>query len=273
MRDIQRHATDELRVVSEVDAAAQVRFRVDFLKEYATVSGTRGFVLGISGGQDSTLAGRLCQLASEELRASGSDAEFVAVRLPHGAQLDEADARLALAFIDADNVVTYDIAPAVEAFERAYEASLTEELRDFARGNVKARMRMIAQYAIAAQRGMLVVGTDHAAEGITGFFTKYGDGGADILPLAGLSKRQGRQLLTFLGASERLYTKPPTADLLDERPGQTDESELGLRYEEIDDYLAESRIASNVPVACASVPTASTHESGPRPRVISISCS
>jgi NAD+ synthase len=81
------------------------------------------------------------------------------------------------------------------------------------------------------------VGTDHAAEAVTGFFTKYGDGGTDILPLTGLSKRQGRALLAELDAPERLYLKPPTADLLDHNPGQTDEANLGLRYEQIDDYL------------------------------------
>ncbi|MBD4935857.1 ammonia-dependent NAD(+) synthetase, partial [Xanthomonas citri pv. citri] len=80
------------------------------------------------------------------------------------------------------------------------------------------RTRMIAQYAIGGQEGLLVLGTDHAAEAVTGFFTKYGDGGADLLPLTGLTKRQGRTLLKELGAPERLYLKEPTADLLDEKP-------------------------------------------------------
>src|SRR5690606_34466988 len=105
------------------------------------------------------------------------------------------------------------------------------------------RVRMIAQYAIAGQRSLLVVGTDHAAEAVTGFFTKYGDGGADVLPLSGLTKRQGRALLQHLGAPERLYTKPPTADLLDDKPGQTDEDELGMSYEQIDDYLEGKDVA------------------------------
>src|SRR5690606_34047939 len=112
--------------------------------------------------------------------------------------------------------------------------ALAEPLRDFTKGNVKARARMIAQYAIAGQHGHLVVGTDHAAEAVTGFFTKFGDGGADVLPLSGLTKRQGKQLLEALGAPERLYLKLPTADLLDERPGQTDETDLGISYAQID---------------------------------------
>ena len=104
-------------------------------------------------------------------------------------------------------------------------------------GNTKARLRMATQYAIGGDLGLLVLGTDQAAENITGFFTKFGDGGADLLPLFGLNKRQVRALLKELGATERLWEKVPTADLLDGTPGQTDEAELGLRYDDIDDYL------------------------------------
>ena len=119
-------------------------------------------------------------------------------------------------------------------------------MRDFTKGNVKARSRMIAQYAIAGQRSLLVVGTDHAAEAVTGFFTKFGDGGADVLPLSGLSKRQGAALLKHLDAPERLYLKAPTADLLDENPGQTDEANLGLSYHDIDDFLEGMDVAADV---------------------------
>jgi NAD+ synthase len=108
---------------------------------------------------------------------------------------------------------------------------------------------MIAQYALAGQGNLLVVGTDHAAEAVTGFFTKYGDGGADILPLTGLTKRQGRALLEHLEAPERLYLKAPTADLLDDTPGQTDEANLGLSYTQIDDYLEGRDVDEKVAVA------------------------
>ena len=104
---------------------------------------------------------------------------------------------------------------------------------------------MIAQYAIAGQRRLLVVGTDHAAEAVTGFFTKYGDGGTDVLPLTGLTKRQGRALLEHLGAPARLYSKAPTADLLDHTPGQTDEDNLGLTYADIDDFLEGKDVADD----------------------------
>lgn len=112
-----------------------------------------------------------------------------------------------------------------------------EEITDYLKGNIKARERMKIHYDLAVYYDLLVVGTDHAAEALTGFFTKYGDGGSDIVPLAGLNKRQGRMLLEYLGAAERLCLKTPTADLMDTMPGRSDEDELGLKYEEIDDYL------------------------------------
>jgi NAD+ synthase len=194
-------------------------------------------VLGISGGQDSSLAGRLAQLAVERLRSDGLEAQFIAVRLPYSVQHDEDDARLALDFINADRVVEVNIAPAVDALTAEVHAATGVAVSDFHKGNVKARLRMVAQYAIAGDRSLLVIGTDHAAEAITGFFTKFGDGAADVLPLAGLTKGQGAAMLRQLGAPDRLWQKVPTADLLDEQPGHTDESSLGVSYGQIDDYL------------------------------------
>ncbi|WP_413317473.1 ammonia-dependent NAD(+) synthetase [Agrococcus sp. 1P02AA] len=219
-----------------IDPPAELERRIGFLVDYLRTTGARGFVLGISGGQDSTLAGRLAQLAVERVREGGGDASFVAVRLPYGVQHDEDDAQLALGFIAADRAVTIDVKPGVDALEASVEAGIGP-VDDYHKGNVKARARMIAQYAIGGQLGMLVLGTDHAAEAVTGFYTKHGDGGADLLPLAGLTKGQGKELLRELGAPDRLWQKVPTADLLDERPGQTDESELGLQYEQIDAFL------------------------------------
>ncbi|MCU1423807.1 MAG: synthetase, partial [Microbacteriaceae bacterium] len=118
-----------------------------------------------------------------------------------------------------------------------YGDAVGRPISDFSKGNTKARLRMVAQYAIAGDARLLVVGTDHAAEAVTGFFTKFGDGGADVLPLSGLTKGQGRALLESLDAPARLYLKPPTADLLDDTPGQTDEANLGLSYADIDAFL------------------------------------
>ncbi len=241
----------ELAVQTRIEPAREVERRVAFLCEYLRASGARGFVLGISGGQDSTLAGRLCQLAAERLRAEGTEATFMAVRLPYGVQADEADAQRALAFIRPDRRVTVNVRGAVDAAAGAAAAALAEagaggELRDFVRGNIKARERMVAQYALAGQLNLLVVGTDHAAEAVTGFFTKYGDGGVDLTPLTGLSKRQGAQLLAHLGAPEETWQKVPTADLEDDRPGLPDEQALGLTYTQIDDYLEGQPVPEEV---------------------------
>ena len=234
---LQQDIATALEVNPDIDPAAEIERRVQFLVDYLAASGASGFVLGISGGQDSTLAGRLAQLAVEKARAEGRDAAFLAVRLPYRLQHDAEDGAVALDFIAPDEAVEVNIAYGVDGVERDIEMATGIQLTDFTRGNVKARLRMVTQYALAGQRRMLVIGTDHAAEAVTGFFTKFGDGAADILPLSGLTKRQGRMLLDALGAPERLSRKTPTADLLDGQPGRTDEDELGLRYEQIDDYL------------------------------------
>jgi NAD+ synthase len=247
MVTMQKEIMETLNIKSEVNPKEEIRNRIDFLKTYLLKTNSKGYVLGISGGQDSTLAGRLVQLAVEELRSEGKDALFIAVRLPYGVQKDEADAIRAMNFIRADRQYTYNIQSAVDAVQTEYNAvTSTEPLSDYHKGNVKARIRMIAQYAFGGMEGLLVIGTDHAAEAVTGFFTKYGDGGADVLPLSGLTKRQGKALLKELGAEESLYMKVPTADLLDQKPGQADETELGISYDDIDDYLEGKPVSKEI---------------------------
>lgn len=246
MRDLQARIIAELNVTHAIDPAEQVRARIDFLKAYLRATGAKGLVLGISGGQDSSLAGRLCRLAVEELVAEGAVARFVAVRLPYGVQHDEDDARIALDFIDPQETVVFNVKGGVDGLASDFAEATGSAISDFSKGNVKARMRMVAQYALAGEGALLVVGTDHAAEAVTGFFTKYGDGGADVLPLTGLTKRQGRALLEHLGAPERLSLKVPTADLLDGTPGQSDEANLGLRYSDIDAFLEGEEIEPEI---------------------------
>ena len=237
MRELQEEIIAELGVQPTIDAAAEIRRRVDFLKNYLQASHTKGFVLGISGGVDSTLAGKLAQMAADELTAEGNEATFIALRLPYKVQHDEEDAQAALEFIAPSQSLVYNVGAAVDGFEDEYVKMTGEKITDFNKGNIKARVRMTAQYAVAGQHNLLVIGTDHGAESVTGFFTKFGDGGADVLPLSGLDKRQNRALLAELGAPEKLIAKAPTADLLDDKPGQTDETELGLTYDTIDGYL------------------------------------
>lgn len=238
MRELQKKIIAELKVKPKIDPQEEIRRSVDFLKAYLTkYSFFKSLVLGISGGQDSTLAGRLSQIAINELREeTGKDYKFIAVRLPYGDQADESDAMEAIDFIQADEVVRVNIKDAIDAMVRSLEANnLT--ISDFNKGNIKARQRMIAQYGIAGANDGAVVGTDHAAEAVTGFYTKFGDGGADITPLWRLDKRQGKAMLEVLHAPRHLYEKVPTADLEEERPALPDEAALGVRYQDIDDYL------------------------------------
>lgn len=244
---LQAEIIKELGTKPEIDPKAEIRKSVDFLKDYLKkYPFLKTLVLGISGGQDSSLAGRLAQLAMTEMRdETGDDSyRFIAVRLPYGTQADEADAKRALDFIQPDVSLSVNIKPAVDAQVAALkEAGVT--ITDFNKGNIKARQRMITQYGIAGGNSGAVIGTDHAAENITGFFTKFGDGGADILPLFRLNKRQGKMLLKELGAEEAIYLKVPTADLEDGKPLVADEVALGVTYDDIDDYLEGKTIDSN----------------------------
>ena len=242
---LQETIIQQLGVKPVIDPQKEIRKSIDFLKDYLKKhSFLKTYVLGISGGQDSTLAGRLAQLAIDEMRAETGDAsyQFIAVRLPYGVQADEDDAQRALAFIQPDVSLVVNIKESADAMTKAVEAT-GAIVSDFNKGNIKARSRMIAQYALAGSYKGAVLGTDHAAENVTGFFTKFGDGGADILPLYRLNKRQGKQLLAALGADPALYEKVPTADLEEEKPGIADEIALGVTYNEIDDYLEGKTIS------------------------------
>ncbi|MFC9158392.1 ammonia-dependent NAD(+) synthetase [Streptomyces bauhiniae] len=243
----QKEIARDLQVPESFDAEREIERRTAFLAERLTSTGLRSLVLGISGGVDSTTAGRLCQLAVEQARAAGHEATFYAMRLPYGVQADEADAQLALDFIRPDRTLTVDIRPASDAaldavvaggvvFRDAYH-------QDFVQGNIKARQRMIAQYAVAGAQDGLVVGTDHAAEAVSGFFTKYGDGAADVVPLTGLTKRRVRAVADALGAPAELVWKTPTADLETLDPGKADETALGVTYDDIDDLLEGKPVA------------------------------
>ena len=231
------------------DVKQQARHRIDFIKQCLRNASCHTLVLGISGGVDSSTAGRLCQLAVEELRQETGQDEyrFIAVRLPYKVQKDEADAQAALQFIRADEVQTVDIFEGVQGIARQVTDldGLADSFRDFVLGNIKARLRMVAQYAIGNAHKGLVVGTDHAAEAVMGFFTKFGDGAADLMPLDGLAKSQVRQLASFLGAPDGVVNKVPTADLEDLRPGLADEQAHGVPYDKIDAFLFGQKVPEN----------------------------
>ncbi|WP_236207052.1 ammonia-dependent NAD(+) synthetase [Pseudomonas tohonis] len=225
------------------DAAlqAEIERRKAFIKTCLRNARLKVLVLGISGGVDSLTAGRLAQVTVEELRAETGDPDyrFIAVRLPHNTQHDEHDAQESLKFIRADVEDTVNIAASVTGLgeQVTHLQALSDARRDFVVGNVKARIRMVAQFAIANANNGLVIGTDHAAEAVMGFFTKFGDGACDLAPLSGLVKNQVRAIARYLGAPDNLVQKVPTADLEELRPGKPDEEAHGVSYAEIDAFL------------------------------------
>lgn len=238
-----------LGVARVFNVAAELETRISFLQAYLQTSNKSGYVLGISGGVDSLVAGRLAQLAVERVRSGGRKAIFVGVRLPHGEQQDENDAAKALEFVAPDHRMRVDIKPAVDAQRDALTSAglafKDEVVEDFVVGNIKARQRMVTQYAIAGALDCLVIGTDQAAEAVMGFFTKHGDGAADLVPLAGLTKRRVRSLALLLGAPAELIIKVPTADLESLSPLRPDEEAFGVTYDEIDAFLEGEPVSAH----------------------------
>ncbi|KHT64276.1 NAD synthetase [Photobacterium gaetbulicola] len=268
---------DEMRVLPEIDVDFEIERRIAFIQKKLKQSGCKSLVLGISGGVDSTTLGRLAQLAIEGLNAAEQTKayQFIAVRLPYGEQKDEDEAQLALSFIQPSHSVSVNIKDGVDGIHASTLLSLegtgltpeSEGTVDFVKGNVKARTRMIAQYEIAGLVGGLVLGTDHSAENITGFYTKFGDGACDLAPLFGLSKRQVRQVAAKLGAPEQLVFKVPTADLEELAPQKADEDALNISYDQIDDFLEGKAIDKHVAERLVGIYNATQHKRQPIPTI------
>ncbi|MGX5174296.1 ammonia-dependent NAD(+) synthetase [Aliikangiella sp. IMCC44653] len=278
--DMQQQIVQEMKVLPKINPQQEVERRIAFIKKTLLSSGQRHLVLGISGGIDSTTCGRLAQLAVEQLNQDTAAEEtkpfqFVALRLPYHTQADEADAQLALSFIQPSQSYSINIGPGADALHAETEKVLLASPKsqfssahlDFNKGNVKARARMTIQYNVAGLLGGLVIGTDHSAENITGFYTKWGDGACDLAPLFGLNKRQVRQIATHLGAPEPLVNKAPTADLESLNPGKTDESALGISYEEIDDFLEGKSVPAAVKLKLTEIFIRTQHKRKPIPTI------
>ena len=260
---------DEMRVLPDIDPEFEIQRRVSFIQDQLLASGCKSLVLGISGGVDSSTCGRLAQLAVDGLNqtTNSSDYQFVAVRLPYGVQQDEDDAQTSLSFIQPSKSLTVNIKAGTDAINASVCETLAdngllpnEAAVDFAKGNVKARARMTSQYEIAGMLGGLVLGTDHSAENITGFYTKFGDGACDLAPLFGLSKRQVRQLASTMGAPDSLAFKTPTADLECLSPQKEDEQVLGVSYENIDNFLEGRDVAADIAERLISIYTKTQHK-------------
>lgn len=235
---------------------------VRWLDGRLAATGAKGFVLGLSGGIDSAVAARLCQLARPD--------DTVGIMMPcfSDAQ-DEADARLVadhfkLRTIRIDLGPAYDrlladLGEALAAAETPRGRPGDDSRARLPMANVKPRLRMIALYFVANSLNYLVVGTGNRSEIAIGYFTKHGDGGADLLPLAGLVKSQVRTLARDLGVPARVIDKPPSAGLW---PGQTDEGEMGFTYADLERYLDEGpqSVAPAVALRIERLAKASEHK-------------
>jgi NAD+ synthase len=197
-----------------------------WLRDYLEHSGCKGFVLGLSGGLDSSVVGALCRRVSSAT---------LGLLLPCGHRSADSteDAQLVAKQFRIE-AITYDLTPVYETLLRGFglspDAPVTLPL-----ANLKARLRMMTLYYEANKRQALVAGTGDRTELVLGFFTKYGDGGVDLLPIGNLLKGEVRELARHLGVPERIIKKPPTPGLW---PGQTAEGELGASYDQLDALIA-----------------------------------
>lgn len=246
---LQQEIIARFGVKPNINVEEEVRRRVDFLKKHVQDAGATGLLIAISGGLDSAVVAALCKKATDELTAeTGKEYMTLGVFQPYGEQSDIGHSYKVAEALQLNHTVETNIVEAVDEIaievEYAFRAlSKPRHLSRAAKGNVKARTRMVVQYALAFDLNLLVAGTDHASESLTGFFTKWGDGAVDLNPLSSLNKRQVYQLAEYLGIPQEVIDKVPTAGLWD---GQTDEEELGISYDAINDYLEGKTIDSAV---------------------------
>lgn len=205
--------------------AADVDRIVEWLQREVAAAGCQGVVVGLSGGIDSATVAALAQRAFPE-------SAFGLIMPCESAPQDAEDARLAAEQIGIPHREV-DLTPVFRAMLEAFGGG--DEIPRMVRSNVKPRLRMTTLYAEAQLRQSLVLGTGNRAEIEIGYYTKYGDGGVDLLPIGQYLKREVRELARELGVPEKIIERQPSAGLWE---GQTDEGEMGLTYAELDHYLA-----------------------------------
>jgi NAD+ synthase len=231
-----------------------------WLRERAKSAGARGFVVGLSGGVDSALVAKLCQLATPQ--------HVMGVLLPcYSHPQDEADARLVAKTLGIP-VIAVDLGSTFDALTGTLQTAIkglpmhvdvVDIKQQMPEANIKPRLRMASLYFIANSLNYLVAGTGNRSEILLGYFTKYGDGGVDLLPIGGLLKSEVRALARELGVPSAVVDKPPTAGLW---MGQTDEAEMGFTYDMLEAYLAKgaSAVRPNVAARIEQLRTTSEHK-------------
>ena len=228
---------------------------ISWIRDKVLAAGCKGIVVGMSGGLDSSVLAVLCQRAFPQ--------NMLGVLMPcHSNQEDGEHAQIvASKFSIPTKIVVLDT-----VFDTLLKAVANDKVEStasrLAKANLKVRLRMLTLYYFANQLKYMVAGSGNRSELSVGYFTKYGDGGVDILPLGNLVKRQVKELASFLGIPQQIIDKPPSAGLWE---GQTDEGELGLSYKELDRYLVTGEASNALREKIESMISASNHKRLPPP--------
>ncbi len=223
---------------------------VSWLRERVLAGGCKGVVLGVSGGVDSSVAAVLCQRAFPQ--------SMLGVLMPCYSSPEDEEHALAVASKFSIPTKTVVLDSVFDALLKVLpEDSADPAASQLAKANLKVRLRMLTLYYFANQLKYMVVGSSNRSELSAGYFTKYGDGGVDILPLGNLVKGQVRELASFLGIPQEIINKPPSAGLW---PGQTDEGDLGFSYDELDRYLVSGEASDEVRGRIESMMAAGSHK-------------
>ena len=221
-----------------------------WIRDKVLAAGCKGGVVGIRGGLDSSVLAVLCHRAFPQ--------SMLGVLMPcHSSQEDGEHARAVTSkFSIPTKTVILDTV--FDALLKALpDDSVDASVSRLAEANLKARLRMLTLYYFANQLKYMVAGSGNRSELSVGYFTKYGDGGVDILPLGNLVKRQIKELGSFLSIPQEIIDKPPSAGLW---PGQVDEGELGFSYEELDHYLATGEASGQLRQKIESMISAAQHK-------------
>lgn len=234
---------------------------IAWLQQQVKETGTKGLLVGVSGGLDSAVVAHLIKRAMPE--------KALAVLLPiYTSEENMGHAYDVVASCGID-YLTLDLTETHKTMYSEIKNQLKEsnafiDANDhLAAANLRARLRMSALYALAANYNYLVVGTDNASEYYTGYFTKYGDGGVDILPIVEYTKKEVREMAAYLGVPADIAQKKPSADLWE---GQTDEDEMGTTYDMIDDYLSGKEIPEKDKEIIEAMHTKNAHKRDPLPK-------
>ncbi len=223
---------------------------VSWLRERVLAGECKGVVLGMSGGVDSSVAAVLCQRAFPQ--------SMFGVLMPCYSSPEDEEHALAVASKFSIPTKTVVLDSVFDTLLKVLpEDSADPAASQPAQANLKVRLRMLTLYYFANQLKYMVVGSSNRSELSVGYFTKYGDGGVDILPLGNLVKGQVSELASSLGIPQEIINKPPSAGL---RPGQTDEGDLGFSYDELDRYLVSGQASDEVRGMIESMMAAGSHK-------------